>query len=503
MKSFDEIKADVMIDIPHHPKLETIKKGLFEHYWFRKNKKFYCSHCGNEYEDDWNECPNCHTRGTNRLITSRTNFDNFTKEYRVNVLQVYKGRIALRQYSIIQRIINLVESIEIEEIERSVVYNGDFQTLYKLNKDHKYHWNSSNTDPWCFGRLNENNRVRRPIKYFNIEPESYEEVLKETEVKYTMVGKFIDELEDNGIHYSFRYIHAAAIYPWVEYVYKVGGLKLYKDILNFSADMRVVKKQNIKKYIKFIKEKNPNAVQFYMRSMSDKSNSKLSDQYILSQEGRSENVLPMFRKMNQLCQMTGFSYEKINNYIESRKSECSRGTSLTIDEYYDYLNMMINLKCPPTTELLAFPKDFVKAHDDAVKKFNALKLETKNKEYKKRLSKLLKLEYSSNGLSIVVPRALDQIVQEGKSLGHCVGSYVERVQEGKTIILFIRNTNKIDKPFYTLEYKNKFVVQCRGFRNKNTTPEINQFIDEWLKWVNNPKQRKVRMQPSNQMVMQG
>ena len=499
-------QEEVMIDIPHHPQLEVISKGLFNHYWFRKDKKYHCSNCGSIYEEDWISCPNCHIRGTSRLITKRTNFNNFIEEYRVDVMQVHEGRIAFRQYSIIQRIVNLRKSIEIEEIGRDVIYKGELHQFHKRNIDHKNNYYAHYErigDRWSFGRLNENERVRRPIKYFHIHPESYEKELIETEVKYTMVGKFIDSTVDDCRYLAQRYIHAAAKYPWVEYVYKLGGLNLYKDIINFSADMRVVRKQSVKKYIKFIKEYNPSAMHFYMRVMSDESKSKLSDQFIMSHTGWVGNVLPLFRKMNQLCKMTGFSYERIDRYIDSNKAHCSKGTSLTIDEYFDYLNMMIKLNCPPTSELLAFPKDFKNAHDDAVKKFNAIKLEIKNQSYQNFLINLMVLEFSDNGLSVIVPKNLVEIVQEGKSLSHCVGSYVDSVQNGKTIILFIRKTNEIDKPYYTLEYRNKHVVQCRGRNNKSTTPEIDKFVDDWINWLNRPKQKKVRVQPSQMITMQG
>lgn len=63
------------------------------------------------------------------------------------------------------------------------------------------------------------------------------------------------------------------------------------------------------------------------------------------------------------------------------------------------------------------------------------------------------LEYSDeeSGLSIVVPRKASEVISEGHTLGHCVASYVDSIIDGKCNILFIRHTDMIDKPYFTME----------------------------------------------------
>ena len=61
-----------------------------------------------------------------------------------------------------------------------------------------------------------------------------------------------------------------------------------------------------------------------------------------------------------------------------------------------------------------------------------------------------------------------------------MGSYVNKVAKGETIILFIRKESEPDKPYYTMEWKGK-VIQCRGKNNCDMTNEVRKFVNEFTK----------------------
>lgn len=80
---------------------------------------------------------------------------------------------------------------------------------------------------------------------------------------------------------------------------------------------------------------------------------------------------------------------------------------------------------------------------------------------------------------------------EGKKQSHCVGTYVQRVDNGSCAIF---TYNK-----YTIEVgitvnKELYIVQCRGFRNKNADEEsmayINHLISEFNKTIQAKKIKK-------------
>lgn len=136
-------------------------------------------------------------------------------------------------------------------------------------------------------------------------------------------------------------------------------------------------------------------------------------------------------------------------------------------EYRDYQNMLENLGIAFEGDFRILPKNFKQAHDDAVKAYNDMKDEQKRIEFANQLEKLLGLEQTIGNYTFVLPKELQELKAEGKALSHCVGSYADRVARGDTVILFVRQKEKVDNPLYTLEIKNGKIVQLRGKRNKD------------------------------------
>lgn len=140
---------------------------------------------------------------------------------------------------------------------------------------------------------------------------------------------------------------------------------------------------------------------------------------------------------------------------------------VTAYEYRDYQNMLENLGIAFEGDFRIMPKNFKQAHDDAVKAYNDMKDEQKRIEFANQLEKLLGLEQTIGNYTFVLPKELQELKAEGKALSHCVGSYADRVARGETVILFVRQKEKVDNPLYTLEIKNGKIVQLRGKRNKD------------------------------------
>ena len=174
----------------------------------------------------------------------------------------------------------------------------------------------------------------------------------------------------------------------------------------------------------------------------------------------------------------------------------------TLGHWKDYLRMAERIGLPVNDEYYLFPKDLHEAHErvrieyvkseDARKKKERLRAEReankKLKQAKKLMEQLLKnsdgtdaLHMKGTGLMIVVPASAAEIKNEGAFLHHCVGSYVDRVASGETMILFIRKIEEPDTPFYTLEYRDGRVIQCYGMRNCKTTAEVQGFVDAFEK----------------------
>lgn len=113
-------------------------------------------------------------------------------------------------------------------------------------------------------------------------------------------------------------------------------------------------------------------------------------------------------------------------------------------------------------------------------RFNNLKKDGKWEKFNKKRIEMY--EKVGDEFEIVVPREPVDIINEGASLSHCVGSYLESVASGYKTILFLRKVSEPDKSFYTIEVGNSNIIQIHGSHNKwlGNNPEAIQFVIDWL-----------------------
>ena len=60
---------------------------------------------------------------------------------------------------------------------------------------------------------------------------------------------------------------------------------------------------------------------------------------------------------------------------------------------------------------------------------------------------------------------------------HCVATYIDRVAKGETCILFIREKERKEEPFYTMEVRNGEVIQCRAKYNGEMTEPVKKLVN--------------------------
>lgn len=155
-----------------------------------------------------------------------------------------------------------------------------------------------------------------------------------------------------------------------------------------------------------------------------------------------------------------------------------------VSEYRDYLGMCNKLNYDVKRNSVLFPKDIQKFHDKTARRLkHKTDAETKQEfiTIYKSISKQLCFE--KDGLKLICPSVPEDVIAEGFYLSHCVGDYIGRITGRECIILFIRKSCKIDKPYYTMEIRGKEIVQVRGIGNCSMTPEVKDFVDCWKRQV--------------------
>ena len=185
----------------------------------------------------------------------------------------------------------------------------------------------------------------------------------------------------------------------------------------------------------------------------------------------------MYEKYLDMRQYT--TVYKLKKYINKQRIIHDR-------DYFDYIRWLEEMGYDMRNEFNLFPRDFKKAHDDKSKEYTRFK-DKQAKEDEKRFKRLLKqlrketadvdaMNLRIEGMFIRLPKELDELKREGETLHHCVGTYRDKVARGDTMIFFIRLEAEPDRPFYTLEWKGR-VIQCRGFKNCDMTPEVKAFVN--------------------------
>lgn len=201
-----------------------------------------------------------------------------------------------------------------------------------------------------------------------------------------------------------------------------------------------------------------------------------------------------------------------------RKRNCAH-------DWLEYLKWCEELKYDLGNKFIYMTTNFKKVHDRTAKEYQELQDKKAAEEKRRREAAAKKameqtrkameeifeknngvdaFSINGKGLILVVPHSAAEIKAEGEALHHCVGGYVDRVARGETNIFFVRKENEPDKSYFTMEWKDNKIVQCRGFQNCGMPPEVKAFVTVFEKKMQesirkgeeNGKRKKKNLQPA-------
>lgn len=117
-------------------------------------------------------------------------------------------------------------------------------------------------------------------------------------------------------------------------------------------------------------------------------------------------------------------------------------------------------------------------HDRLVKIFNQHKMIINEARFKHARDSYKKFLFEDETFTLRLPDNNDDFVKEGIALHHCVASYTNAFLENRSAILFIRNKDNPDVPYYTMEVnpKTRKIVQVKGKHNTQPPKEVNAFV---------------------------
>ena len=186
----------------------------------------------------------------------------------------------------------------------------------------------------------------------------------------------------------------------------------------------------------------------------------------------AEYSIVRYKDATTLSKRLSTTFTKANKYLEN----------VNYSEHMHYLEMLTKIGYDIKDLYYSMPKDFKAADKKITKEYmemyerEKLEREEKNNSLIKEISdglrampKLQEFLNGSDGFLVYVPESANDLKEEGENRHNCVGTYVDRIAEGKTLVFFVRRLNDPTAPFIDMEICNGKIVQIREDHNKPVT----------------------------------
>ena len=189
---------------------------------------------------------------------------------------------------------------------------------------------------------------------------------------------------------------------------------------------------------------------------------------------------------------------QLRHYIEKQSGILRETAQQTVGTYSDYIRMAKAQGLNLSSEIFFKPKNLKAAHDECVRVAHEKEYETRAKEISQKFPKVpeilkdiqSKYTYESGEFAIIVPEKIEDIIAEGRALGHCIDTtdrYFDRIQNHVTYLVFLRHASARNMSWYTLEIEPGGTVRQQrttgNRQNKEDTESYMPFIREWQKVV--------------------
>ncbi len=416
------------------------------------------------------ECPFCHKNLTAKAdgYYHQKWYDNLTQLEWTNCVDVIGDRVMVKYFIHHRKFNNKEVKIETTEMFRDMIRKARLTTYDTNMQKHVvikgiYGYVSEEREPWFL--------------YNAFSEKEFLEKLKGTPYEYCCFDKMKDYFRDThiiGNWLTFYYKHTQ-----IEKLIKVG----WTDLVREQTRKFIIRKGNslheilgcTKEELNFLIQRTDNCICSrnieFLRKIKKKV-PHFGKEFVAAYDFYLSNCVGDEVKEHIL---SNYSYAKINNYLTKQKTNA---TMLN-----DYIRLLKLLKYPVNKDTL-LPNNLINMHNKLTEEYNK-KQENERKEAQKGFNKFLKQFHDKQwvddklGLFMRLPKEIDELNIEGSTLHHCVATYKQSVIDKKTTIFFIRKMSEPDKPYYTLEYKNGKIVQCRGLRNAAMTDEVKKFTEEF------------------------
>lgn len=475
---------------------------IFYQYNGKKQTTGICSHCHAEVsitkpkKGEKGTCPNCHSRITYLPKKQWKATNGFSDDKRFCYFQPTKKGFCARYYRAIKIYWNECNlgKLQLHE-ETRIFYEKSLGDYFKPVS--RYDWGEfRQTGTHCFN-TNPSYYTLNETKITNICPVGLNKILRTDHDK----RKYIDfaEIAKKCGEINSRHISDfPAGYPQIEYLMKLRLYKIAAGIINGQNTDGVIDtaENNIKKALGIGKDDIP-----VLQKLNPDFRTLRLYKIIKQREGKADvqtlkwlgEMLRNEQDLARVLRIAPVTVSKVVRYLKEQEPFFEKGywgksrAEEALSFWKDYLKNCVTLQYDLKNSFILFPKDLHRAHDEAMA---AVEEQAKKEEHTliEAMEERLNKEYyfENKRFFIRAPHNGKEIRDEGNALHHCVGRYVRTMAEGDTIILFVRDKEQPDKPYYTVELNPDTlqIIQYRGYGNNVSKehpvdPEVTKFLKQW------------------------
>lgn len=188
--------------------------------------------------------------------------------------------------------------------------------------------------------------------------------------------------------------------------------------------------------------------------------------------------------------------DKVKHYLSKQSQRHNISPSTGFRLLIDYRKMLERIETAtgrPPADVELWPPHLKTAHDNASAQVTALQSAISSAEFAEVRQRWIGLEVSDGNICTRLPVSQLDLVTEGRTLCHCVGSYGRQHLAGK-LIVFVRHARRPERPWFTLNVDTTGYeprrIQLHGYGNEyahgktlHIPQAVRDFCDKWEKDV--------------------
>ena len=509
-----EDRSEHMRSIPEKEQRWAEKQFKVQGYIYYKKwgslVRCQCGACGTEYTAFWKESEDPFEAALQHIIKPAHNKPGkcehcgYETKYKAagKIRQDYmnaKGRYVIGQRmgkeEFVFRVFNVEQWMHVSG--KTTYSHIEYIRIFcrpgkKAQKDYYVYDPWNDTERWIDHNIGGMRNIPQPDDAF-LTPDTWRAI------KQTPMFKYVPDPKDPKIKEEFlngnnfpviRYYEAASKYPDFEMIVKTGMWRLtnsliwklgsgYRKERKTYWDRLGIYKHRVKELIEAYGDGQLLKI-FQLERLSGKK---------WSAEDINHVTHRLTRCHDSEIKTLGIVYKyttpvKFERYIEGKIQEEGCGS---FGEYIDYIRMRRAAGYDLSNEIILFPRELHRRHNEMVLEAETAKMDERKKEVLEKFPKIaekykkLSERYSAAAAGYIIRPAKDaaEIVTEGRILHHCVGGdmYLSSHSTGRSTILFLRDVKTPDIPYITVEIKGETIKQWYGAYDKKPNKE---YFDGWL-----------------------